>query len=161
MRKLLTTFLLALAAAGIMSACTSTQWVHPTKSPDEFQRDVYDCQQVAYQYAANLGQRFAGNPFIVADEQITCIQRKHGWYPVRQQRQVAPSTCPDNYVWNGNGCSEIARAVVTEFSCPAGASKAGAGCVSDSITAEPLATPTWCLDRGAAWRWNGRACIIK
>lgn len=114
---------LALVAFLAVAGCGSATWQHPTKTQADFQKDAYDCEQVAYQYAANLGPRFAGNPLIVVDEKMRCMQLKHGWS--RQAAPVAPTA----------GSAPTAGAqgfkpVITEFSCPPGTRKTDVGCVS-------------------------------
>ena len=61
----------------LVAGCGGTVWTHPTKGPTDFQRDAYECEQVATQAAANW--RMAGNPLVIADEQMRCLQIRYGW----------------------------------------------------------------------------------
>ena len=71
---------LALLAV-LLNGCATTNWTHPNKTAQDFERDKYDCQQTATQYAANLG--FNGNPLIVSDHYHKCMTQKYGYIPVR------------------------------------------------------------------------------
>jgi len=61
----------------ILSGCAPTILVHPTKNDAQFQRDLYECQQIATAYVSNMG--FAGNPFIINDQTRECMVKKYGW----------------------------------------------------------------------------------
>ena len=78
---------LALLAV-LLTGCATTNWTHPNKTAQDFERDKYDCQQTATQYAANLG--FNGNPLIVSDHYHKCMTQKYGYIPVRGTPQQAP-----------------------------------------------------------------------
>lgn len=69
--------LLLLTAIIVVSGCTPRLYVHPTKDARDFNRDKYDCQQVATQNAYQMGM--AGNMFWIADQMQQCIEMKHGW----------------------------------------------------------------------------------
>ena len=71
---------LALLAV-LLTGCATTNWTHPNKTAQDFERDKYDCQQTATQYAANLG--FNGNPIIVSDQYHKCMV-SNGYIPVRE-----------------------------------------------------------------------------
>ncbi len=66
-----------IAICFILSGCAPTILVHPSKNSDQFQRELYECQQIAMAYVANMG--FAGNPFIINDQTRECMIRKYGW----------------------------------------------------------------------------------
>jgi len=59
--------------------CAQTRFCHPTKSAADFEREKYDCENIAYQKASDFGAK--GNPLIIADEIKRCLQLKYGWRP--------------------------------------------------------------------------------
>jgi hypothetical protein len=61
----------------ILNGCAQTYWVHPTKGPEEFEADKYDCYLIAEQSAHDFGA--SGNPLIINDELKRCLQYKKGW----------------------------------------------------------------------------------
>ena len=71
------TMILSLLLALIYSGCATTLYSHPTKPAEDFEKDKYDCELTAAQYAANMGA--PGNPFTIARETKRCIEVKHGW----------------------------------------------------------------------------------
>ena len=69
---------LIVICAVLLSACAApTKWMHPEKTQEQFNADSYDCNQVAHQYAANLG--FNGNPLIVGEQYKKCMMYKYGY----------------------------------------------------------------------------------
>lgn len=75
--------LLLLFIAFALSSCAPKVYVHPMKGESDFNRDKYDCQQVATQNAYQMGM--AGNMFWIADQMQQCLEMKHGW--VEQAKQ--------------------------------------------------------------------------
>jgi hypothetical protein len=67
--------------AVLLTGCVATNWTHPSKTEAQFKADAYDCQQIATQYAANLG--YHGNPLIVRDAYHECMVGKYGYIPVK------------------------------------------------------------------------------
>ena len=61
----------------LLTACVAPVLTHPTKTDQEFHRDLRDCEIVGEKRAADIGH--AGNIFIEADEINDCMQSKHGW----------------------------------------------------------------------------------
>jgi hypothetical protein len=82
--------LLLVLTALALSSCASKVYVHPTKDATDFNRDKYDCQQVATQNAYQMGM--AGNMFWIADQMQQCLEMKHGW--VEQRKDSNPSSRP-------------------------------------------------------------------
>lgn len=66
-----------------------SQYTHPTKNAQDFERDKYECRLIAEQSAANWGA--AGNPMIIADEMRKCLQIKYGWIPVESKSNKTSS----------------------------------------------------------------------
>ena len=63
-----------------LSACASTEWVHPTKSADNFAVDYNTCEQAAYQDPKNQ----AGTKLYIQRAIDRCIAQK-GW-ELREKR---------------------------------------------------------------------------
>lgn len=62
----------------LLAGCaTAPTYYHAGKSQADFERDKYDCEQDAYQRAANVGA--PSNPILVADYMRDCMLRKHGY----------------------------------------------------------------------------------
>ncbi|WP_334029390.1 hypothetical protein [Alteromonas sp. P256] len=76
MNAKLSSSLLCIATLAL-SGCAAKNFVHNYKGQQEFQRDKYNCQAEATQYAANFGA--AGNPLIIADQMESCLVNKYGW----------------------------------------------------------------------------------
>lgn len=74
--------MIAFLLAALLTGCAQKMFVHETKNSQDFQRDLYDCQQIAAQYTANLG--YHGNPFIIRDETQKCLENKYGWQEQRK-----------------------------------------------------------------------------
>lgn len=71
---------LVMVALISLAGCVTTKWVHPTKSSNDFQKDRYECEGIAQQRAYNMGgPRYAGNPFILAEEMGNCMKYHQGW----------------------------------------------------------------------------------
>jgi len=68
---------LAIISTVLIVGCTPKIFIHETKNAQDFERDRYDCQLVATQYTANMGD--AGNPIIIRQEIQNCLENKHGW----------------------------------------------------------------------------------
>ena len=64
-----------LVVAGfLLTACSSTEWVHPNKPADEFTRDYNNCQNAA----ARDPKLQQGSQLLVINATERCIQ-KEGW----------------------------------------------------------------------------------
>jgi len=61
------------------TGCGPVLYYHPEKSPQQFEKDKYDCEMEAY--ARSVAKGFPGNPFIVNEEFHRCLRLKHGWCP--------------------------------------------------------------------------------
>lgn len=81
-----------------LSSCGPKLYVHSTKNATDFNRDKFDCQQVATQNAYQMGM--AGNPFWIASQTQECLVMKHGWVEQASQSSMSASlgsTCaPSN-----------------------------------------------------------------
>ncbi|MDE9431351.1 hypothetical protein [Xenorhabdus bovienii] len=73
MKKIAILMLFAL----FLSGCAKTILIHDSKSPSDLEKDKYECMNIATQQAANWGA--AGNPFIIKNEMMRCLQVKYGW----------------------------------------------------------------------------------
>ena len=60
----------------LLQGC-QTIYTHPSKGPEDFTRDKYECEQIATQFSANYGAQ--GNPLIINDEIKRCLEQKFGW----------------------------------------------------------------------------------
>ena len=67
---------IVLAALVVCGGCTTTYY-HPTKSEADYQQDMYECETIANQRAADRG--LAGNVFAVDDEKKRCMTVKYGY----------------------------------------------------------------------------------
>jgi hypothetical protein len=61
----------------IFAGCAPKTFTHPSKNEEDFNRDRYDCQQVAAKYAESWG--VPGNPFTIAEQINECMTQKYGW----------------------------------------------------------------------------------
>mgnify|MGYP001598556330 CR=1 FL=1 len=62
----------------VLTGCAAQPiYNHPTKNQADFARDSYECEQSAWQHAANMGA--PGNPLIARDAYHDCMTRKHGY----------------------------------------------------------------------------------
>ena len=96
------TRLLLLLAALALSSCAPKVYVHSTKDATDFNRDKYDCQQVATQNAYQMGM--AGNMFWITDQMQQCLEMKHGWVEQAKQSSVSASQgsmCAPSNATNG------------------------------------------------------------
>ena len=59
-----------------LSGCATTYY-HDTKTEAEYNRDLYECQKVAEQRAANMGN--AGNVFMQAGFERECMTMEYGY----------------------------------------------------------------------------------
>lgn len=75
--------LLSIVAVLLMTGCAPTLFCHSTKTLIDFERDKYDCENIAFQKAHDFGA--SGNVFIIVDELQRCLQYKHGWKPCGQR----------------------------------------------------------------------------
>ncbi len=65
-----------------LSSCTKVYYTHPWKTPEDFERDKYECEKIAEQSAAAVGA--SGNiPYIVMEVK-RCLELKYGWKPVEK-----------------------------------------------------------------------------
>lgn len=62
---------------GLFLTGCQTHYVHPTKPAAEFERDKFDCQEIADQAAYNVGR--AGDYLWINSRVHQCLQAKHGW----------------------------------------------------------------------------------
>ena len=62
---------------GLLFGCAPMKFCHLAKDANQFERDRYDCENMAYAKAHNFGA--AGNALIIIDETRRCLQLKHGW----------------------------------------------------------------------------------
>lgn len=67
-------------AAGVLAACSSTRWVHPTKPESEFTADYNRCQNLILR-DPKLQQ---GNQVLVINATERCMQ-KEGWRLVEDE----------------------------------------------------------------------------
>lgn len=70
------------AAAALLAGCAGApaKYTHPTKAPEQFAADKYDCDNVAKQLAGQGMLPMAlGNP--LEAEARRCLEKKHGWVP--------------------------------------------------------------------------------
>lgn len=62
----------------LLSACgTVPTYYKDGTTQEQFNKDLYDCQQAAAQYAANMGA--PANPLVIGPEVQECMTRKHGY----------------------------------------------------------------------------------
>ena len=97
----MTRFLLLLTALTLLG-CAPKLYVHSTKNAADFDRDKFDCQQVATQNAYQMGM--AGNMFWIADQMQQCLEMKHGWVEQQKQSSVSASLgsmCAPSNATNG------------------------------------------------------------
>jgi uncharacterized protein YceK len=66
----------------LLAGCGKTIWYHPTKTEADFQRGKYECEKIAEQSATNWGSK--GDPFMMYQEMMRCMQSKFGWTPRRE-----------------------------------------------------------------------------
>lgn len=71
-------FIVSLLVLALVGCAQTANLKHATKGYPELQKDTYDCEQVAYQTANNMGMQ--GNIFILRGEFSKCMNIKHGWY---------------------------------------------------------------------------------
>jgi hypothetical protein len=77
----------------LVSGCTKTMLVHPTKNTADYNRDMYVCKQEAAQYAASLGA--AMNPFIINPRIEECMNFKFGWSIQKKGDSLAKQNTED------------------------------------------------------------------
>jgi hypothetical protein len=65
---------MAIFVAGAMSACSSTEWVHPNKPSGEYTNDYNKCQNAALR-DPKLQQ---GSQLLIINATERCLQRE-GW----------------------------------------------------------------------------------
>ncbi len=78
MRKVSTTSLVVLGC--FLAACNTTQWVHPSKSEDEYTRDYVKCQQDA----ARDPKLQQGSQLLMINAAERCML-KQGWRLVQKK----------------------------------------------------------------------------
>ena len=66
-------------AGFLLTACTSTEWVHPNKPSSEYTRDYSKCEEAATR-DPKLQQ---GNQFLLTNAAERCVQ-KEGWRLIEQ-----------------------------------------------------------------------------
>jgi hypothetical protein len=74
--------MLAFLSLALLAGCAPKMFVHDTKNSQDFERDKYDCEQIATQLVANRGYSttsFGTNPLMIRDETIKCLKFKYGW----------------------------------------------------------------------------------
>ena len=54
-------------------------WHHPKKTGSEFRAEEMSCRSEASSKAEQAGR--PGNPFMIADETRSCLQKQYGWLP--------------------------------------------------------------------------------
>jgi len=57
--------------------CAPTVYVKDGSTKEDFERDQYECQQRAYQHAANINAY--NNPFIIIFHTKECLEKYKGW----------------------------------------------------------------------------------
>ena len=60
----------------LMSCSASVKYVHPTKDPDDFEQDKYECIRVANEYASKVSSK--DNIFLITNQTEQCLE-KRGW----------------------------------------------------------------------------------
>lgn len=78
---------MVVALTTALAGCAPLVFTHPTKTATDFERDKYECEGEAMQRARAFGD--PGNPFIIRDEIVRCLEIKHGWKaaPAPEQAQ--------------------------------------------------------------------------
>ena len=66
----------------ILAGCADTIMIHPTKTTDQFDADLYDCETAAEQRAYNMGS--PNNIFMIPGFTRECLEKKHGWHVASQ-----------------------------------------------------------------------------
>ena len=66
----------------ILAGCATTIMEHPTKGPNQFDADLFDCETAAEQRAYNLGS--PNNIFMIPGFTQECLEKKYGWHVASQ-----------------------------------------------------------------------------
>lgn len=67
----------AIGAVLSVAACAPTVYSHPGKTQADYNRDMYDCEQLASAKTRNDG--FGNNPLIAGQNIRECMVRKYGY----------------------------------------------------------------------------------
>ena len=78
--KIIIAFVMLVFLVGCATAPVKFRYIHPTKSPDQLERDRYDCKMIVTQYLTNeYGDDWFSKSLYYKDEMNDCLEKKYGW----------------------------------------------------------------------------------